>query len=99
MFNQFVIFSADDSPPRKFTNFKKVFRFFISVYDAANAVKIILENNEKPYQIFNIAGDQSYSVLDLAKMVCNSFDKKIKFNNNIEFRRGDIRAPIVANIL
>lgn len=72
-------------------------RDFISVYDAASAVKIILENNEKPYQIFNIAGDQSYSVLDLAKMVCKSFDKKIKFNNKIEFRRGDIRHAISCN--
>ena len=68
-------------------------RDFVSVYDASNAVKCILEDKNS-YEIYNVGSGESFSVFELAQMVSSAFNKKFSFSNKVEFRRGDIRHAI-----
>ena len=69
-------------------------RDFVSVFDVANANKLVLEKDEADFEIFNVGGNELYSVYELASMVSEYFGKTLEFNSSVEFRLGDIRHAI-----
>lgn len=69
-------------------------RDFVSVFDVAQANKLVLEIDAADFEIFNVGGNEIYSVFDLAKMVSEYFSKTPEFNSTVEFRLGDIRHAI-----
>ena len=72
-------------------------RDFVSVYDVAEANRIVLENDLANYQVFNVSGDHAYKVSELATIISNKLNKKLSFSDNIEFRMGDIRHAVSSN--
>ena len=69
-------------------------RDFVSVFDVAEANRIVLELDAADFEIFNVGGNEVYSVYDLANMVSEYFGKILQFNSSVEFRLGDIRHAI-----
>ena len=72
-------------------------RDYVSVYDVAEANRIVLENDLANYQVFNVCGDYAYKVSDLAKIISDKLNKKFSFSDKIEFRVGDIRHAVSSN--
>jgi dTDP-L-rhamnose 4-epimerase len=69
-------------------------RDFISVFDIASANQFLLENEKANFQVFNIGGQKSYTVKQLAELLAEKMNMEYKFSNTIEFRKGDIRHAI-----
>lgn len=69
-------------------------RDFVSVFDVADANMLVLEKETANFEIFNVGGNQYYSISDLAKMVSEYFGTTPQFNSTIEFRLGDIRHAV-----
>lgn len=67
-------------------------RDFISVYDVANANVFLLESNE--IGVFNLGGQNTYSVKSLAQILAQKMQKNLIFSDEIEYRVGDIRHAI-----
>tara|TARA_B100002052_G_scaffold299170_1_gene335912 strand:- start:16022 stop:17143 length:1122 start_codon:yes stop_codon:yes gene_type:complete len=72
-------------------------RDYISVYDVAEANRIVMENELANYQVFNVCGDRAYKVSELAQIVSDKLNKKYRFSKNVEFRVGDIRHAVSSN--
>lgn len=66
-------------------------RDFISVYDVANANKVVLESEEANYQVFNVGGGIKWTVYELAEVLAKKMNAKLTFSKSTEFRVGDIR--------
>lgn len=66
-------------------------RDFISVYDVANANKLVLESEDANYQVFNVGGGVKWTVQELAKILAEKMNSNLKFSKIKEFRVGDIR--------
>jgi len=73
-------------------------RDFISVYDVANANLLLIEDNKANFNVYNVSGDKSYKISELAKMVSNALGKEHIFSKKSEFRIGDIRHAISSNL-
>jgi dTDP-L-rhamnose 4-epimerase len=71
----------------------KQLRDFVNIKDVVAANLLVLQNKKADYEIFNVGGGKSYSVLDFAKLVKKSThsDSKIKIG---DFRRTDTRHAV-----
>lgn len=68
-------------------------RDFTPIYDAVKACRLVLEKG-KDFEIYNISNGRAITVKKLAKIVSGAFGKKLVFNDEIEYRHGDIRHAI-----
>ncbi len=69
-------------------------RDYVSVYDVAKANRIVLESNKANYENFNVGGDTPYSVKEIANIIAKNLKKTATFEDQIEFRLGDVRHAI-----
>ena len=60
----------------------KQIRFFLNVEDFVDAVEVVLNVGETK-NIYNVSTDESYSVLLIARMICEAMNKNI--HNSIEY--------------
>lgn len=72
----------------------KSLRDYVSVYDAARANALVLENDKANYESFNVGSGKSYTVIDLAKIITKTMGKKTKLKANGKYRLGDIRHAV-----
>jgi len=67
-------------------------RDFVSVKDVSRANLIVMESRKSDYEIYNVGGGKSYSVIDLALMIRKQLRiKKMEPTLLGEYRMGDIR--------
>lgn len=66
-------------------------RDYINIEDVVRANLLVMEDSRANYQVFNVGGGKAYTVLELAKIVCEVFGKEFKFRLNGEYRFGDTR--------
>lgn len=66
-------------------------RDFVSVYDVASANLCALTNPKAVYEAYNVGGGRKYTVIQLAKMVAKSLNKKVIINTPGLYRVGDTR--------
>jgi dTDP-L-rhamnose 4-epimerase len=66
-------------------------RDYVYVGDVAKANLLALENNTVNYEVFNIGGNQIYSVSDYFQILSEIIGVKGKSNTPGEFRYGDVR--------
>lgn len=89
----FVISCLDNIPFSTFEdNMSK--RDFISIDDVVTANRIVMETKKSNYEIYNVGGNESYSVYQLAQIVTKALNKELVFRNDIEYRLGDVRNSI-----
>lgn len=69
-------------------------RDYVSVYDVARANVLVLENDQANYEVFNVGGGQSYSVLELFEMIAKKLGLSVNPKLTGEFRLGDIRHAV-----
>jgi len=60
----------------------KQIRFFLNVEDFVDAVELVWKEG-KTRKIYNVSTDESYTVLDVTKMICEAMNKD--FNHSIEY--------------
>jgi dTDP-L-rhamnose 4-epimerase len=92
-------FAINLSINRKLATFEdnQSLRDFISVYDIASANLIALESKKAIFDIFNVGGDQAWSIYEVAKILATKMGRNLKFSKTSEFRIGDIRHAISDN--
>ena len=69
-------------------------RDFVSVYDVAEANKLMLEKDNSNFQVYNVGGGESWKIKDLALEISKIMNKPFSFKQETEFRVGDIRHAI-----
>ena len=70
-------------------------RDYVSVKDVATANVFAMESKRTIFNVYNVGGGKSYTVLDLIKLIANELKvKDLDFSANGEFRVGDIRHAV-----
>ncbi len=72
-------------------------RDYVNIEDVVRANLLALEDPRMNYQVYNVGGGKTYTVLELANMVARALGKKVKNKASGKFRLGDTR-HITSNI-
>lgn len=78
--NNIIRLKSDGSPQRD----------FIHLLDICQAIKILIDSDNKDHNLFNIASGRTYSILELAHKVSSTFYKKYNKNIPVIFPDGTI---------
>lgn len=68
-------------------------RDFVSVYDVASATVFAMENEKTNFKVFNVGGNMTITIMDLAKIIAGYLEKELKVQFS-GYRVGDIRHAI-----
>jgi dTDP-L-rhamnose 4-epimerase len=91
----FCFFAKTDAKiPTYEDNLQK--RDFTSINDIVSGTIHVAENGQNG-EIYNICGDENYSVEELAREVYKYYGKNPIFSSKIEYRKGDIRHAVSSN--
>jgi len=66
-------------------------RDFVNIYDVVQANLKVLDSPQANYQIFNVGGGKTYTVLEFAQLVAKVFNKNITPKITEQYRFGDTR--------
>lgn len=66
-------------------------RDFVNIYDVVQANLKVLDSPQADYQIFNVGGGKTYTVLEFAQLVAKVFNKNITPKITEHYRFGDTR--------
>ncbi len=66
-------------------------RDYVNIEDVVRANLLVLEDTRTDYQVYNVGGGRTYTVLDLANMVARALGEKVKNKASGKFRLGDTR--------
>ncbi len=69
----------------------KQIRDFVNIHDLVKANLTVLDSPSADYQVFNVGGGQTYTVIDFANIVKDVFDKDIEPVITENYRFGDTR--------
>lgn len=86
----FISRLLNDLPPLIFEDGKQM-RDFVHVDDVARAFCMVLESDQKIWDIFNVGSGQKISVLEISLLLANLLNKKIEPKILNWHRKGDIR--------
>ncbi|UCE08138.1 MAG: NAD-dependent epimerase/dehydratase family protein [bacterium] len=79
-----------DRQPPVYEDGKQV-RDFVNIYDVVQANLKVLDSPQADYQIFNVGGGKTYTVLEFAQFVAKIFNKNITPKITGQYRFGDTR--------
>jgi dTDP-glucose 4,6-dehydratase len=60
----------------------KQVRFFLNIDDFVDALEVVMDKG-KNKNIYNVSTDESYTVLEVTKMICDNMEKD--FNDHVEY--------------
>jgi dTDP-L-rhamnose 4-epimerase len=66
-------------------------RDFVNIFDVVDANLKVFDSPQADYQIFNVGGGKTYTVLEFAQLVAKVFDKNITPKITEQYRFGDTR--------
>jgi len=66
-------------------------RDFVNIEDVVGANLLVMEDERADYQVFNVGGGKSYTVLQFAEIVREVFGKDMAPNITGQYRFGDTR--------
>ena len=66
-------------------------RDFVNIFDVVQANLKVLDSPQADYQIFNVGGGKTYTVMEFAQLAAKVFDKKITPKITEHYRFGDTR--------
>ena len=66
-------------------------RDYINIQDVVDANVLVMEKEEANYQVFNVGGGQTFSVIEFAEVVAQVFDTDLKPIIPGDYRFGDTR--------
>ncbi len=66
-------------------------RDFVNIFDVVEANLTVLDSPQANYQIFNVGGGKTYTVLEFAQLVAKIFNKNMKPKITEHYRYGDTR--------
>ncbi len=66
-------------------------RDFVNIFDVVEANLKVLDSPQADYQIFNVGGGKTYTVLEFAQLVAKAFNKNITPKITEHYRFGDTR--------
>lgn len=66
-------------------------RDFVNIFDVVQANLKALDSPQADYQVFNVGGGKTYTVVEFAGLVAKVFDKKITPKITEQYRFGDTR--------
>lgn len=76
--------------PTLFEDGKQI-RDYVSVLDVARANVLAMESSKTDFEVFNVGGGKTYSVIDLAAEIANQLSVKPKLSPFGSYRTGDLR--------
>jgi dTDP-L-rhamnose 4-epimerase len=69
-------------------------RDYVDISDVVRANRLVLENDEANFQVFNVGGGRGYTVLEFAQIVADAVGVKVSPDVTSEYRVGDTRHSV-----
>jgi dTDP-L-rhamnose 4-epimerase len=79
-----------EKQPRIFEDGKSM-RDYINVHDVVDANILVMESDETNYEVYNVGGGKTFTVLELANAIAECFGSNLKPIITSEYRFGDTR--------